>query len=175
MPNSRFADLSTMISQKRRQRQRHKGARDRRRSRPPGRRAGSLSRSSSRSTTLKARRFGRCSTFAGRSRCKAQISAESERDRHTAAFRSAGIRDVQIEDLLGREPIKLDDENLHEFLTGKTVMVTGAGGSIGIGACAADHRLSAAAAVAGRTGRVSALSDRARTCARFARRCLSFR
>lgn len=41
------------------------------------------------------------------------------------------IRDVQIEDLLGREPIHLDDKNLHEFLTGKTVMVTGAGGSIG--------------------------------------------
>ena len=41
------------------------------------------------------------------------------------------IRDVQIEDLLGREPVKLDDENLHEFLTGRTVMVTGAGGSIG--------------------------------------------
>jgi FlaA1/EpsC-like NDP-sugar epimerase len=41
------------------------------------------------------------------------------------------LRDVQIEDLLGREPVKLDDENLHEFLTGRTVMVTGAGGSIG--------------------------------------------
>lgn len=41
------------------------------------------------------------------------------------------IRDVQIEDLLGREPVKLDDKNLHDFLTGRTVMVTGAGGSIG--------------------------------------------
>jgi FlaA1/EpsC-like NDP-sugar epimerase len=41
------------------------------------------------------------------------------------------IRDVQIEDLLGREPVQLDDKNLHEFLSGKTVMVTGAGGSIG--------------------------------------------
>jgi FlaA1/EpsC-like NDP-sugar epimerase len=41
------------------------------------------------------------------------------------------IRDVQIEDLLGREPVHLDDKNLHDFLTGKTVMVTGAGGSIG--------------------------------------------
>lgn len=41
------------------------------------------------------------------------------------------IRDVQIEDLLGREAVDLDDENLHGFLTGKTVMVTGAGGSIG--------------------------------------------
>lgn len=41
------------------------------------------------------------------------------------------IRDVQIEDLLGREPVKLDDKNLHDFLTGRIVMVTGAGGSIG--------------------------------------------
>ena len=41
------------------------------------------------------------------------------------------VRDVQIEDLLGREPVTLDDENLHDFLTGRIVMVTGAGGSIG--------------------------------------------
>jgi FlaA1/EpsC-like NDP-sugar epimerase len=41
------------------------------------------------------------------------------------------IRDVQIEDLLGRDAIELDDKNLHEFLTDKTVMITGAGGSIG--------------------------------------------
>lgn len=41
------------------------------------------------------------------------------------------IRDVQIEDLLGRDPVELDDRNLHEFLSAKTVMVTGAGGSIG--------------------------------------------
>lgn len=41
------------------------------------------------------------------------------------------IRDVEIEDLLGREPVQLDDANLHEFLSDKTVLVTGAGGSIG--------------------------------------------
>ncbi len=41
------------------------------------------------------------------------------------------IRDVQIEDLLGREPVQLDNKNLHEFLSGKVVMITGAGGSIG--------------------------------------------
>lgn len=41
------------------------------------------------------------------------------------------IRDVQIEDLLGREPVQLDEQNLMAFLTGKNVMVTGAGGSIG--------------------------------------------
>ena len=41
------------------------------------------------------------------------------------------IRDVSIEDLLGRDPVALDDKEIGEFLTGKTVMVTGAGGSIG--------------------------------------------
>jgi FlaA1/EpsC-like NDP-sugar epimerase len=41
------------------------------------------------------------------------------------------IRDVQIEDLLGREPVHLDVESISKELAGKTVMVTGAGGSIG--------------------------------------------
>ena len=41
------------------------------------------------------------------------------------------IRDVEIEDVLGREQIELDDENLNEYLSKKVVMVTGAGGSIG--------------------------------------------
>jgi FlaA1/EpsC-like NDP-sugar epimerase len=41
------------------------------------------------------------------------------------------IRDVQIEDLLGREQVQLDIESMRSFLTGKVVMITGAGGSIG--------------------------------------------
>ena len=41
------------------------------------------------------------------------------------------IRDLQIEDLLGREPVRLDEEDMSRFLAGKTVVVTGAGGSIG--------------------------------------------
>ncbi len=41
------------------------------------------------------------------------------------------IRDLQIEDLLGREPVRLDENEMSGFLAGKTVMVTGAGGSIG--------------------------------------------
>ncbi|MDX6711427.1 MAG: hypothetical protein QOH96_2443 [Blastocatellia bacterium] len=41
------------------------------------------------------------------------------------------IRDVQIEDLLGREPVTLDQESLESFLTDRTILVTGAGGSIG--------------------------------------------
>lgn len=41
------------------------------------------------------------------------------------------IRDVEIEDLLGRSPVQLDNESISRELQGKTVMVTGAGGSIG--------------------------------------------
>jgi FlaA1/EpsC-like NDP-sugar epimerase len=41
------------------------------------------------------------------------------------------IRNVQIEDLLGREPIYLDEAQIGAFVANKRVMVTGAGGSIG--------------------------------------------
>lgn len=41
------------------------------------------------------------------------------------------IRDIQIDDLLGRPQIELDRESVEKFITGKRVMVTGAGGSIG--------------------------------------------
>ena len=41
------------------------------------------------------------------------------------------IREVEIEDLLRRPPIELDTDAISSYITGKTVMVTGAGGSIG--------------------------------------------
>ncbi|MDR1936552.1 MAG: polysaccharide biosynthesis protein [Candidatus Accumulibacter sp.] len=41
------------------------------------------------------------------------------------------IRQVQLEDLLDREPVQLDDAGLHAWLDGQAVLVTGAGGSIG--------------------------------------------
>ena len=47
----------------------------------------------------------------------------------------AKIRAVEIEDLLGREPVVLDQERLTHFLSGKRIMVTGAGGSIGSEMC----------------------------------------
>ena len=45
------------------------------------------------------------------------------------------VRDVDIEDLLGREPIKLDIDEISTYLKDQVVLVTGAGGSIGSELC----------------------------------------
>jgi len=45
------------------------------------------------------------------------------------------IRKVQLEDLLSREPVEIKVNNIKRFLKGKTVLVTGAGGSIGSELC----------------------------------------
>ena len=45
------------------------------------------------------------------------------------------LRDIEPEDLLGREPVKLDEQGIDLVLHGKTVLITGAGGSIGSELC----------------------------------------
>ena len=45
------------------------------------------------------------------------------------------IRNVEVEDLLGREPVQLDDQGLHGLLEDGVVLVSGAGGSIGSELC----------------------------------------
>ncbi|MHB1075507.1 polysaccharide biosynthesis protein [Thiobacillus sp.] len=47
----------------------------------------------------------------------------------------SSLRRVELDDLLGRDPVQLDDSGLHQLLTGQVVMVTGAGGSIGSELC----------------------------------------
>ena len=51
------------------------------------------------------------------------------------------LRDVQVEDLLGRDPIVVDLDSIMGYVTGRVVMVTGGGGSIGSELCRqlADH------------------------------------
>ncbi|MFH1746610.1 MAG: polysaccharide biosynthesis protein, partial [Planctomycetota bacterium] len=45
------------------------------------------------------------------------------------------MRDVDIDDLLGRDPVKLDESVIEQFIRDRVVMVTGAGGSIGSEMC----------------------------------------
>lgn len=45
------------------------------------------------------------------------------------------LKKVEVEDLLGRDPVQLDDEGISDQIAGKTILVTGAGGSIGSEIC----------------------------------------
>ena len=45
------------------------------------------------------------------------------------------IKDVDLEDLLGRDPIQLDNRGIADYIEGKTILVTGGGGSIGSELC----------------------------------------
>ncbi len=50
-------------------------------------------------------------------------------DEHTTILKQ--MRDIKVEDLLGREPITFDNTDIQNFIRGKVCMVTGGGGSIG--------------------------------------------
>lgn len=45
------------------------------------------------------------------------------------------LREVELDDLLGRDPVQLDSAGLEHLIAGKTILVTGAGGSIGAELC----------------------------------------
>ena len=45
------------------------------------------------------------------------------------------LKDVAVEDLLGREPVQVNMDEIYDFITGKVIMVTGGGGSIGSELC----------------------------------------
>lgn len=63
------------------------------------------------------------------------VTVPSLQELTTGRVEITRLREVEIQDLLGRDVIKLDDAGLRAFLQGKRVLVTGAGGSIGSELC----------------------------------------
>ena len=53
----------------------------------------------------------------------------------TEGVTAKAMKDVDVEDLLGREPIKVNMNEIFDFITGKVILVTGGGGSIGSELC----------------------------------------
>jgi FlaA1/EpsC-like NDP-sugar epimerase len=77
------------------------------------------------------RRAAECSAAAG----LIVLTMPSYDDLLAGRLSVSSIRRVELEDLLGREAVLLDDAGLHELLTGRVVLVSGAGGSIGSELC----------------------------------------
>ncbi|RQW18727.1 polysaccharide biosynthesis protein [Bacillus sp. C1-1] len=65
---------------------------------------------------------------------KTQILPRME-DLVLGAVQVSQFKDVEVEDLLGREPVELDVDGIADYITGETILVTGAGGSIGSEIC----------------------------------------
>ena len=65
----------------------------------------------------------------------------------TGRVKVEDIRSVQLEELLGRDPVQIDTEMISRFISGRSVLVTGAAGSIGAEICRQVARLGAATLV----------------------------
>jgi FlaA1/EpsC-like NDP-sugar epimerase len=63
------------------------------------------------------------------------LTVPSADELRTGKTRVERLRDIEPEDLLGREPVVLDEAGIAQTLQGKTVLITGAGGSIGSELC----------------------------------------
>jgi FlaA1/EpsC-like NDP-sugar epimerase len=63
------------------------------------------------------------------------LTVPSYEDLISGRFPLSSIRIVELDDLLGRDPVVLDDEGLADWLGNRVVLVTGAGGSIGAELC----------------------------------------
>ena len=63
------------------------------------------------------------------------LTVPSFDDLMTGRVTVSQIRNVELDDLLGRDPVSLDTAGLREWLGGCTVLVSGAGGSIGAELC----------------------------------------
>ncbi|GAA0469227.1 nucleoside-diphosphate sugar epimerase/dehydratase [Alkalibacillus silvisoli] len=84
--------------------------------------------------SLKRERLNEIFSECSETNIKTQIIPKFE-DLVTGKVSVNQLRDVEVEDLLGRDPIDLDIDKISGYITGRTVLITGAGGSIGSEIC----------------------------------------
>lgn len=80
--------------------------------------------------TASARRIREVTALCAAANLRALV-VPSLRELVSGRVRTSDLRPVSLEDLLGREPAKLDDHAIDSMVEGRVVLVTGAGGSIG--------------------------------------------
>lgn len=78
--------------------------------------------------------LNKLAAICSKTKVKTQMMPKIE-DLMTGRISVSHFKDVEVEDLLGRDPVELDIEAISADITGRTVMVTGAGGSIGSELC----------------------------------------
>lgn len=84
--------------------------------------------------SLKAADKNEILNYCNQTLCKVRILPSLEEIINFDELRTS-VRDIQIEDLLARDPVKLDSDKISQYIKGKTVLVTGGGGSIGSELC----------------------------------------
>ncbi len=68
-------------------------------------------------------------------KCRVRISSQIQSSDDACKPNNMFVRELNISDFLSRDEVRLDIENIHEYLTNQTVLVTGGGGSIGSELC----------------------------------------
>ena len=63
------------------------------------------------------------------------LTVPSYQDLMSGKLTVSQVRSIELDDLLGRDPVLLDDSRLQEWIHGRSIMITGAGGSIGSELC----------------------------------------
>jgi len=63
------------------------------------------------------------------------LTVPSYQDLMSGKVTVSQVRNIELDDLLGRDPVRLDEGGLQEWIRGRSILVTGAGGSIGSELC----------------------------------------
>ena len=63
------------------------------------------------------------------------LTVPSYQDLMSGKITVSQVRNIELDDLLGRDPVLLDESRLHQWIRGRSIFVTGAGGSIGSELC----------------------------------------